>query len=315
MSILGWVAVWGVAGAWAGPGVCSHWGEPSVVGRFDREVLNEASGIMPSRQFPDRLYLHNDSGDGSYFYVTHGDGELIRKVEVTDSVAIDVEDIGLGPCGDRTCLFLGDIGDNLEIRSTIEVRVVEEVQNFPAKVKPAKQLVLRYPDGSHNAEGLAVHPNGDLYILTKEMNAVTHSPRPALLYRLPKKDWEGLTQAPGAPPLTLQKVGEIDIPELAKKSTRWGKIVTAFDIAPDGTKFMALTYEKAFEFAFDLARLTALPATSELVEARNYRALSLVELHQQEALAYSPDGRSILYTTEVEKKKHDAPLMRVDCAD
>ncbi len=292
-------------------GICKGWTEPYAVGALDHAVVNEASGMAVSRQYTDRMYFHNDSGDGPFLYVTDGRGKLQRRVEIEGGSAIDNEDLGLGPCGDRTCLFIGDIGDNFEMRSTIEVVVVEELREFPARVAPLAKLQLRYPDGPHNAEGLAVHPNGDLYVLTKEMSTITRVARAAKLYRLPRSEWGG----PGAGNAhLLQAAGEIDLPFLADGASKWGKIVTAFDIAPDGSKFIALTYERAYEFGFDLAVDALIPAR-EMAPGQDYFPVKVLALDQQEALSYLPDGRGLVYTTEVEKKKKDPPLMRMDCLD
>ena len=46
---------------------------------------------------------------------------------------------------------------------------------------------------------------------------------------------------------------------------------------------------------------------------RDYRAIALTTLEQEEAIAYLPEGRSLLYDTERLSKTKTARIMRMDC--
>src|SRR5262245_59353744 len=140
--------------------------------------LPETSGLAASRQFPGRLYHTDDPGEAGRFFVTGMDGKDTRSVRINEFDPEDTEALSLGPCPGKdsiSCLYLGDIGDNDVKRKSIEIVVVDEVRNFPPTVKARSRLKLLYPDGPHDAESMAVHPNGDIYILTKE--------NPARLYK------------------------------------------------------------------------------------------------------------------------------------
>ena len=188
--------------------------------------LTEASGLAASRQFPGRLYHINDSGDTGKFYITGMDGKDTRAVRVDGFEGEDTEALSLGPCPGRgtiSCLYLGDIGDNDAKRKSIEIVVVDEVRNFSQTVKPRVRLKLLYPDRPHDAESMAVHPNGDIYILTKEY--------PAHLFKAnPKVVEQTLT-----PVTTLQPGGK----------------PTDMAISDDGTRLLVLTYMDAVEYSMD----------------------------------------------------------------
>ena len=89
--------------------------------------------------------------------------------------------------------------------------------------KPVARVTLRYPDGPHDAESMAVHPDGTLFILTKE--------RPARLFRA-RLD---------SPQPTLEAVTTLDP----------GNVPTDMAISDDGSRVIVLTYKEAVEFAMD----------------------------------------------------------------
>ena len=148
-----------------------------ILGELDPEFVDEASGLAISRQFPDRLYHHNDSGGGPYFYITSFSGENTQKIEIEgyDDTDQDLEDMALGPCEEPTkdCIYLANIGDNFLRRESIEVLIIEEQEQFGASALPVGRVKMKYPDGAHNAEGLGVDPMGNIYILTKGVSSVT----------------------------------------------------------------------------------------------------------------------------------------------
>jgi len=205
--------------------LCKQWSEAVRIGELQVQ-LTEASGLAASRQFPGRLYHINDSGETGKFFITGMDGKDTRSVRINDFEPEDTEALSLGPCPGKdsiSCLYLGDIGDNDVKRKSIEIVVVDEVRSFSPTVKARSRLKLLYPDGPHDAESLAVHPNGDIYILTKE--------NPARLYKAnPNAVQQTLT-----PVLTLQPGGK----------------PTDMAISDDGMRLLVLTYMDAVEYSMD----------------------------------------------------------------
>ncbi|MEM7008159.1 MAG: hypothetical protein AAF462_03410, partial [Thermodesulfobacteriota bacterium] len=237
-----------------------------------------------------------------------GDNTQKIKINGTGVKRSDFEDISVGKCFDKTCIFIGDIGDNKARKYSGQIIIIEENKQYGSSVDPIKRLEITYPDGPHNAEGLAVHPNGDIYIVTKEENLRDFEAYPAKVYKLPKEVWENKNTKSAK----LEHIGDIDLPSLNPSATAYGQVVSAFDIAPDGKKFLLLTYENAYEFSIDLATQPIKP-TEKLVKGEDYNVIELKSLPQQESITYMPDGKSFLYNTE--HHWFQVPIMRVDCQD
>ena len=254
-----------------------------------------------SRKFPNRVYHANDSGDSGRFFITDMSGLSLQTIHVNGFVPVDVEDLAIGACKPRSdCLFIGDIGDNDKSRKEIEVVVVEEVQDFSRRVDATYRLRMRYPDRAHDAESLAVHPDGTIYILTKGGIPT--------LYRLKKDQWMNARDQLQ----TLELVIAIDFEKLGgPASSIDGRLPTAMDISPDGKRVLVLTYRNVFELALDLSQ--PIPPVSTWKPMQHFRRLKGIEvLNQQEAIAYLPDGRSFIYDTE-RPAKGPARMMLCDC--
>ncbi|HML94888.1 MAG TPA: hypothetical protein PKC29_05620 [Thermodesulfobacteriota bacterium] len=293
----------------AAAGICGEWGEAKKTGTLDHLRIDEASGVAVSTKFPGRLYHINDSGGGPYFYITDTAGGNTRAVRIEgyDSKRLDFEDMSIGECAPgRSCVFIADIGDNRKRRDYTEIIAVEEIEDFAGAVKPLKRVKIAYPDGPRNAEALAVHPGGDIFILTKEEKRDYTEAYPARLYRLPRDKWRNA----GEGVLKPEYVGEIDFPSLLPGASPLGQVVTSFDIAPDGKKFIVLTYEKAVEFGIDLSAGDLKPA-AKMEEGKDYRVIEVMPLPQQESIAYVDGGSGFIYDTE--HHLFEVPIMRVGC--
>ncbi|MBS3966787.1 MAG: hypothetical protein KGZ60_12270 [Truepera sp.] len=290
----------------ASPNHCERWSEPVTVGLLDTALLPEASGLAVSRLVEGRLYHINDSDDGPYLYLTDTSGGATRQVRIERFTPSDTEALAIGPCDDgQPCLFVGDIGDNNAVRDEIRLVVLRERDIVADRVVPYRQLRLRYPDGPRDAEALAVDPAGNIYLLSKEGNPWRLRAEPARLYRL-AAGWKTSTDAVQ----TLEFLGVVDLPALGRgRSSLLGWLATGMDLSPDGERLLVLTYEHALEFIF----AAALKPVDELVEGIDYRPIPLRRLPQQEAIAYSLDGRSFYYSTELRIPFSTAELVRLDC--
>lgn len=292
--------------ALAGP--CMQWRAPERIGALDTAMLPEASGIAASRAFPGRLYFNNDSGDGPYFYTTDAQASGTARIAVSGFVPRDVEDIALGPCGlSGTCIWLGDIGDNAKARETVTFVAIAEAETFAAEVTPVQTVIVRYPDGPHNAEGFAFHPDGDLYLITKNYELVARSSGPAGIYRLSAA---ALASA-GGRVLTFEPVGTLDLPALVT-DLFVNQVATAMDISADGKRVLILTYRDALEWSEDLSDGIDPGARPEF--GRDYTLTPIAPLIQAEAIAYLPQGDGVIYTSELARPAAEAPLFRQTCA-
>jgi hypothetical protein len=291
--------------------LCKRWGEGEKAGALDYLQIDEASGIAVSRKFHGRLYHVNDSGSGPYFYVSGPDGGNTRAVRIEgfNALGSDFEDASVGPClSGKACFFIADIGDNDEKREFVRVIVIEEIQNYGSSAVPLKVLKLSYPDRPHNAEGMAVHPNGDIYIFTKEENLDRMESYPAKLFKIEKEKWENA----GDGVLKLEYAGELDLPRLSGSGSSFGGVISSFDIAPDGKTFLLLTYEDAYEFDIDLS-VSGLKYSGELVRDMDYSVIKLMSLPQQESISYVGEGRGFIYDSE--HHVFDVPIIRVKCLE
>ena len=294
--------------------MCPEWGEGVQVGVLDGAVLPEASGLAASRRYPGRLYHVNDSGNPPMLFLSDSRGGSLTQTGLSAAGLKDPEDLAIGPCGgaaDRDCIFVGDIGDNGRRRPEIIVLVVPELEQFPAEAAALKRLRLRYPDGPHDAESLAVHPGtGDIFILAKEMALLPGHGRSARLYRLPSEAWRTARTAP----LTLEAYGELDLPALAiREGATFSHVATAMDISPDGKRLLILTYDHAWELAWDLADGPP-PPTEELRRGVGYGLVQLAPMLGKETIAWLPDGESFLFGKELKPDSQPSVLIRHDCS-
>lgn len=250
----------------------------------DRRV-KESSGLVASRRTPGLFWTHNDSGDGPFVYAFDRAGHSRGTFRVEGASALDWEDIaaGPGPAQGQSYLYAADIGDNGREREFIVVYRFPEPelnagQDAPADARPtqpAEAIRLKYPDGAHNAEALAVHPaTGDLYVVTKA-NAS------AGVYKL---------AAPFDPKVvnTLTKVATLHGPDF------FGTLITGADISPDGRRVALCDYAQGYELT-----LPAGAAVFDEVWRQTPIALSLGPRLQGESVAYRLDGAALLATSEM----------------
>jgi hypothetical protein len=244
------------------------------LGSVTAPQVNEASGLVWSREQSGLLWVHNDSGDSPRFFALDDAGALLGIVEVTGANATDWEDMAIGPSngGDGWDLFLGDIGDNAEARQSIAIYRTPEPQaatlSGTTQAASFERLDAEYPDGPHNAETLLVDPvSGDLYIVTKE--GATSG-----VYR-----WAA-PQIPGRSPAVLESVGTV---------THAGSTATGGDVSPLGDYVIVRTY--------DSARLWIREMGSPLHEAFANQpcTVPLQTEIQGETMAINPQGNG--YTT------------------
>lgn len=250
--------------------------------------LPELSGLVASAVHPNVFYAHNDSGNAFTLFAIDASGTVLGEWNLPGANPSDVEDITAGRCtpgGETRCLFLGDIGDNLERREVLTIFRTQE----PATLERGGSLALealpfRYEDGFHNAEALVLHPiSGELGVISKESAGL------GALYVL-----ENL--APGQRG-TARRLGPL---QLGKGADR---LTTAADVHPSGARLLLRTYTQAYEArvagAEDLAALIAEPLVGAPSSAQP----------QSEAIAYTADGRGYLIGTEGAGE----PLISVGC--
>lgn len=269
-----------------------EWRETEV-GALPVRELPEASGAVFSQTVPGRLYHINDSGNNPTIYWTDISGRLLGSSTV-DTRNSDIEDLGYGPCGGQKCLYIADIGDNSNQRRKIKLKLVEESRLSARTVPVLVEKDLVYPDGSHNAEALSVHPiTGDVFILTKDTRDLRGLSR---MYRLRAAQ----VMSPGES--TLEPWGNLD---LSSNDNRDARLVTGMAFHPTGAHLFVLTYKNAIAISADFSRTLGTNGASEVIPTR--------ETHQQEAIAATLDGRGFIITTETKAGRGPAPILKYSC--
>jgi rare lipoprotein A (peptidoglycan hydrolase) len=80
------------------------------------------------------------------------------------------------------------------------------------------------------------------------------------------------------------------------------------DISRDGKRALILFYIDAVELALDFSQ--PIPEVTQWRDGRDYQRISLMNLPQQEAIAYTSDGSAFFYDTEARGSSR-AHLMQV----
>ena len=186
---------------------CEAWGQARRIGELPK-IIDEASGVEVSGRFPGRFYHVDDSS--ATIHLTDSVGGNVQVVRVSGGGGVDVEDLALGPCPEGSCLIIADIGDNRVGRNTLELIVVAELDVYPPLVESLNRVRFRYPAGPRNAEALAVHPNGDIFVVSRKLFPAADETH-ARIYRLPAADWH----ATRAEIRTLIPVVDLDFSPLA----------------------------------------------------------------------------------------------------
>ncbi|HRP57094.1 hypothetical protein [Agriterribacter sp.] len=164
-------------------------------GKLAAEINNETSGLAASSVNKGMLYIHNDSGDTSRFFLISADGTLkaiytFKANPLIKHGVADCEDMAVstGPKGE-SYVYIGDIGDNNAKRKHIIIYRVKEpklkhsADAFSGTVK-VDALYLKYPDGPRDAETLMVDPVEKLfYIVSKREDSVSVYTAPLLFKR------------------------------------------------------------------------------------------------------------------------------------
>lgn len=242
-----------------------------ITGHVDDPAADELSGHARSLAQPGVLWTQEDSGADPVLLAMRANGHVLAHIPVTGAEAVDWEDIAavLTP-GDRSLLYVADIGDNNRARESIDVYRVPEPRLDAARSAPAARLRLRYPDGPHDAEALLVDAStDDLVVVTKTADG-------ARAYRAPA------SLAPSATPTTLERGPRIDL-----------GLVTAGDVSADHRIVAVRSY-------LSLMVWTRRPGEPllETLARPGCRSPTLLLEGQGEALALDAHGTSALTVTE-----------------
>lgn len=278
-------------------GRCAAYGTPARTGTVGVAALDSLSGLAVSRLQPDIIFTHNDH-DRPIVYALDLQGREHAQITLANATGTDFEDIAIGPCGATTCVYLGDIGDNNAQRTEYAVL------RFPLPTVPAapgatamspayERFAFVYEDGSHNAEGLMVAPDGTIYVVTKVAPGTggrVPASGPSSVYRLPAS----MTTTSVA---KATKVATLTVPAGSDLAA------SAAAAHPCGLGFLLRTYDKVYEFTVPsgMGFEAAFTATPKVVATPTEP--------QSEGIDYRADGRGFLTSGE----GASAPIMETGC--
>ncbi len=289
-----------MVGAWLGlllsgalaaaPDNCVEWGEAELLATCeDCPLLNESSGVVPSRYRPGVWFTHNDAGGSPDLYAFDTSGVHLETHSVLGAGFRDWEDIASGPCpagvDAETCIYIGDVGDNGSSREEVDLWVVAEPA-AGASVEVVASWRLRYPVEPHDCEAIVVHPcTGRVYFITKERDGVP------VVFRVPED--------PTGPSMG------VDLELVATLPTAWlgeSGLVTGADWSAGGDRLVIRTYDCGWIWETDPAAPEAHWSTPPVEIPIDVRG-------QGESIAFHPDG-GVLTTTEQVPMR----IVHLDCA-
>jgi hypothetical protein len=250
------------AAAVLGIGGLAHAADSTLLLHFADAQIDESSGLGTSSYGDGIVYTHNDSGDTARFFAVNSSGATVAIYTLKGATAHDWEDMETGTdASGKPVLYFGDIGDNSSKRTEIDVYQVPEPRGPSANV-PWVRYRFTYPDGPHNAETLMVDPHTHrIFIASKA--ALGNG----LLY-----------EAPAALSTTAINKLAVVVPQRSVPM-----LTTSGDISPDGKLMVLLTYFSAYWSLGVNGKLHAFPVT---------------EQRQDEAIAFTRDGKSVLVGSE-----------------
>lgn len=273
--------------------------------RVSHPPLNEMSGIVKSRRYPDVFWVHNDSGDAPRLFAVRADGTVVMPAYLSNDFFVgdtpvdgkkpypgvmidgaansDWEDITL----DNDTLYIADLGNNGNARRDLAIYTLPEPNpEATQRAHVLKRLPVAYPDQSafpdparwhFDCEAVFVY-NGRLHVVTKHRapGKINTPETGANLYRL---------DSPAADRVNVLK--KLDTaPDL-------GGWVTGANVSPDNKTLAVLCQAPvASVWLFDLGRTSG----DRLLSGRA-RRLILSNAQQCEAVCFA-DNETLLVTNE-----------------
>ncbi len=214
---------------------------PARLTEIKHRLIGENSGIA---WLGGAFFVHNDSGDAATVYRSPAlDFAAAEILPLPGARARDWEDITVLE-GD---LLVGDIGDNRRQRSDLMLyraryRSAFETGRSQGRLELVAAYPVRYPDGPHDAEGLAV-VDGLVHIITKNRG----------------EGFTGVYRFDRLVDRADLRPGEANVPrKVGTLELREDEQVTAADFDPRSRQFVILTYHRVL--SWPAARLEGPPA-------------------------------------------------------
>jgi hypothetical protein len=231
-------------------------------------ALPEASGLALSVRTPGVLWSMNDSGVPLVFPLDTM-GRVLGHVRVTGADINNWEDVSVGPCGGKSCLYVADTGNGggTQRNDVVLYRMIEPAAS-DTKTEPVEVFNAAYPaDEDHESEAMFV-ADGQLYLVTKG--------HPSLVFRFPRRMEAGTLAM-------LERVGAVPTERFQATTIRRQTRITDAESSPDG-KWVAMRTNK------ELLLYRAADIAAGHFETFWQLDLSPLDEAQGEGVAISNDG-------------------------
>ena len=285
---------------------CPSFGSVRQVGQLSKSAINEASGLVASKTYTDRYWLHNDSGDSARIFAMTGTGGDRGTVNLGGISAKDFEDIaiGPGPRAGKDYLYIADFGDNGHSRATVVIHRIAEPappgagRSITVPKDQIESFVYQYANPNNagktwrrNAESLIVDPRtGDLAIVEKQLSTIDGKSDMGWVYRIGKGQLVEGSVIIAQPKVAIKQ----------RRDTKYGPM-TGADISPDGSMILVKNAVETFAWKRGsgqsvFAAFGAYPVTS-----------CIAPKSVGEAIAFTANGSAFLSVTE----KVNAPVNKI----
>ena len=237
------------------------------------------SGLVVSHRYPNRLYVHTDSGGEAAVFVLDTLGNELGKLDLSGLSNRDWEDIAVGPGPNGSSyIYVAEIGDNEAKYDQIYLYRFLEPELLQAIPSAAIDRVsLQFPGGPKDAESFLVDPiSGELYLVSKRETKNT-------LYRVPADGFEKGNAL-------LEKLHSFDFTSSV-----------AADVSRDGSQILIKNYLQVFYWTRQ-----ANQSLSEALQAPPLR-LPYIPEPQGEAIGFNFKGDA--YFTLSEKRNGIVPTL------
>jgi len=237
-------------------------------------IVNETSGLI---NFDGRIITHNDSGGEPNLYeIDIASGKIIRTVNVSNAVNIDMEDIAQ----DKNFIYLCDIGNNSNERKDQTIYKISKADYLSKDNVVAEKIAINYKEQvdynktkkSTNFDAEAVvNINNELFLFTKNWGDFNTS-----VYKIPKEKGN----------YTISKIGSFDINGLITAATY-----------NDNTKTAILT--GYIDFVPFIVELTNFSQNNPLDGKVDKKSIVVNGSVQIEGITTNPDGSYYMSAEEV----------------
>lgn len=157
--------------------------QKSVLNTLNNTRLDEVSGMAMSQLDSKRLWMHNDSGDGSRLYAVNTKGHYLGQLVIDNAQHIDWEDMDAFTIKHQDgiathYLVIGDIGDNRATRNELVLYFIVEPTIDPTlttwHANVMHTLTITLPDHARDIESLAVSVKEKKIFLLSKREPIPH---------------------------------------------------------------------------------------------------------------------------------------------